>query len=197
MHPLSSTESNDSNIECELLGLLFSITHFNLFTFGRLVHAITDHKCLVSLFRNSLVDSSPRLTRMLFQFLDYTLEVTYQTGVQMHLSDAISWLSTHDNSKGTTLQNLDVSIHTIKELTGFNSLSVDKICQHTRKTKPCSCWYSTTMMVFRTPPQNFYIVSKLISTSEMNSVSQMVSSWRDITGLSFQKSKTTSNQHFA
>ena len=51
----------------------------------------------------------------------------------MHFSDAISRLSTHDNSKGTTVENLDISIHAIEELTGFNSLSVDKIRQHTTK----------------------------------------------------------------
>ena len=48
---LSTTESNYSNIECELLGLLFAITHFKHFTNGRLVHIITDHKTLVSLIR--------------------------------------------------------------------------------------------------------------------------------------------------
>ena len=40
---LSSTESNYSNIECELLGPLFVITHFKHFTYGRLVHVITYH----------------------------------------------------------------------------------------------------------------------------------------------------------
>ena len=70
---------------------------------------------------------------MLIQLLDYTLEVTYQPGAQMHLSDAISRLSTHENSKGATTQNLDISIHAIEELTGFNSLSVDKISQYTSK----------------------------------------------------------------
>ena len=104
-----------------------------LYNYGRPVHIITDQKPLVSLFRKSLVDSSPRLTKILVQLLDYTLEVTYQPGAQMHLSDAISRLSTHDNSEGTTIDNLDVSIHAIEELTGFNSLSVDKIHQHTSK----------------------------------------------------------------
>ena len=130
---LSTTESNYSNIERELLSLLFAITHFKHFTYGRLVHVITDHKPLVSLFRKSLVDSSPRLTRMLIQLLDYALEVMYQPGAQMHLSDAISCLSTHDNSKGTTIQNSDISTYAIEELTGFNLLSVDKICQHTTR----------------------------------------------------------------
>ena len=64
---LSTTELNYSNIECELLGFPFAIIHFKQFTYGRLVHVITDHKPLVSLFRKLLVDSSPRLTRMLVQ----------------------------------------------------------------------------------------------------------------------------------
>ena len=136
---LSVTESNYLNIEHELLGLLFAITHFKHFTYGRLVHVITDHKPLVSLFRKSLVDSSPRLTRMLMQLLDYILDVRYQPGAQMHLSDAFSRLLTHDNNTGKTIENLDVSVHSIEELTGFNSLSVDKIHQHTSKTTPCSC----------------------------------------------------------
>ena len=34
---LSTTESNYSNIECQLLGLLFAVTHFKHFTYGRLV----------------------------------------------------------------------------------------------------------------------------------------------------------------
>ena len=127
---LSPTESNYSNIKCELLGLLFAVTHFKHFTYGGPIHIITDHKPLVSLLRKSLVNLSPRLTRMLIQLLDYILHVTYQPGAQMHLSDAISRLSTHGNSKGTTIENLDVLIHVIKELTGFNSLPVDKIHQH-------------------------------------------------------------------
>ena len=54
---LSSTESNYmySNIECELLGVLFAITHFKHFTYGHTVHVITDHKPLVSLFKKSLL----------------------------------------------------------------------------------------------------------------------------------------------
>ena len=45
----------------------------------------------------------------------------------MHLSDAISRFSTHDNRKGTTIENLDVSIHALEELTGFNSDSSRKL----------------------------------------------------------------------
>ena len=49
----------------------------------------------------------------------------------MHLSDALSRLSSHNKAAGKTIKNLDVSIHAIEELTGFNSISVEKLHQHT------------------------------------------------------------------
>ena len=51
---LTSCESNYSNIERELLGVLFSVLHFKHFTYGHKVHIITDHKPPVSLFRKVL-----------------------------------------------------------------------------------------------------------------------------------------------
>ena len=47
---------------------------------------------------------------MLVQLLDFTLDVTYQPGTQMHLSDTISRLSSHDRNEYTTIENLDISI---------------------------------------------------------------------------------------
>ena len=48
----------------------------------------------------------------------------------MHLSDALSHLSSHNKAIGKIIKDLDVSIHAIEELTGFNSLSVDKLHHH-------------------------------------------------------------------
>ena len=62
---LTDTESNYSNIEREMLGVVFSILHFKHFTFGQKVHVITDHKPLITLFRKNLYATSPRLSRML------------------------------------------------------------------------------------------------------------------------------------
>ena len=49
----------------------------------------------------------------------------------MHLSYALSHLSSHNKATGQTIKNLDVSIHVIKELTRFDSFSVEKLCHHT------------------------------------------------------------------
>ena len=74
--------------------------HFKHFTYGHTVYVITDHKPLVSLFKKSLVDASPHLTPMLMQLLDYTLNVHYQPRERMHLSDALSCLSSHNMAAG-------------------------------------------------------------------------------------------------
>ena len=71
---LTDTESNYSNIECEMLGVVFSKLHFKHFTFGHKVHIITDHRPLITLFRKNLHATSPRLSHMLVQILDYNIE---------------------------------------------------------------------------------------------------------------------------
>ena len=110
---------------------IFQMIKYRLFTYGCTVYVITDHKPLVSLFKKSLVDASPHLTHMLMQLLDYTLNVQYQPGDKKHLSDALSHLSSHYKATGKTIKILDVSIHAIEELTGFNSISVEKLHHHT------------------------------------------------------------------
>ena len=57
-----TTESNYSNIEREMLGLVFSVLHFKHFTYGCQVTVITDHKPLITLFKKNIAASSPRLS---------------------------------------------------------------------------------------------------------------------------------------
>ena len=79
---------------------------------------------LLFLFQKSLGSSSPRLARMLLQILDFDLDGVYQPGSQMHLSDAISRLSSLNPDKGDTMPGLDVSIHDVSICTGFNATSI-------------------------------------------------------------------------
>ena len=124
---LCQRQSNYSNIERELLGVVFAVTHFKHFTYGRPVTIISDHKLLVSLFKKSLTSSSPCLSRMLLQILDYDLNIVYQEGSKMHLSDTISRLSTHQPDKGSTLTGMDITVHKVESCTNFSSVSLGKI----------------------------------------------------------------------
>ena len=50
--------------------------------------------------------------------IDYQLEVMYQPGTKMHLSDALSRLSSHnDTSKAKTMPGLDISVHDVEVFT--------------------------------------------------------------------------------
>ena len=55
---LTATESNYSNIECEMLGVVFSMLHFKHFMYGRQIHIITDHKPLITFFAKNLATTS-------------------------------------------------------------------------------------------------------------------------------------------
>ena len=89
---------------------------------------ITDHKPLVSLFEKSLTLSSPRLSWMLHCIIDYQLDVMYQPGTKMHLSDALSRLTSHsDNSKAKTIPGIEISVHDVEVFTEMSALSLAKI----------------------------------------------------------------------
>ena len=108
--------------------MLFTVLHFKHFTYGHKVHIITDHKPLVSLFKKSLTSASPRLSRMLLHILDYQLDMMYQPGTKMHLSDALSRLTSHNNnSKAEPITGLDVTVHDIQIFTEISPLSLEKI----------------------------------------------------------------------
>ena len=128
---LSEMESNYSNIKRELLGVVFAVTHFKHFTYGRPANIKSDHKPLVSLFKKSLTSSSPHLSRMLLQILDYDLSIVYQEGSKMHLSDAISRLSSHQPDKASTLPGMDITVHEVETCTNFSSVSLGKIREST------------------------------------------------------------------
>ena len=133
---LTFCESNYSNIERELLGVLVSVLHFKHFTYGRKVHIITDHKPLVSLVRKSLTSALPRLSRMLLCILDYQLDVMYQPRTKMHLSDALSRLTSHnDNSKANSIPGLDITVHDVEVFTEISPLSLVKI-KHVARDDP-------------------------------------------------------------
>ena len=142
---LTDTESTYSNIEREMVGVVFSILHFKHLTYGLKVHIIADHKPLITLFRKNLHATSLRLSPMLVQILDYNIKFHHQEGTKMHLSDALSRLNTHDSdtkkSRAKPVADFNVTIHDVEILTGFKSLSLDQIGRETE--------HDTDMQLFK------------------------------------------------
>ena len=65
---------------------------------------------------------------MLLHILDYQLDVMYQPGTKMHLSDALSRLTSHnDNSKGNSIPGLDITVHDVEVFTEISPFSLLKV----------------------------------------------------------------------
>ena len=68
---LTDTESNYSNIEREMLGIVFGLERFHHYVFGPQVVVKSDHKPLESITKKNIAKVPPRLQRMLLRIQPY------------------------------------------------------------------------------------------------------------------------------
>ena len=125
---ISDAETRYSNIERELLGVVWAVEHFHHYTFANKINIISDHKPLHPLFSGkSLVSCSPRTARLLLKIVDKDIRFFYQNGPTMHINDALSRLPTHNTKIGNQqeIQGLKVSISEVSPVqsnVSFNQL---------------------------------------------------------------------------
>ncbi len=88
---LTQSERRYSQIEKECLSLVFGCTRFDHFLHGRAkIKALTDHKPLETILAKSINSAPKRLQRMMLRLQKYHLEVVYQKGSRMYISDHLS-----------------------------------------------------------------------------------------------------------
>ena len=97
---LSDAETWYWNTERELLGIVFGIEHFKNFTFGRKTHIVIDNKELLPLFQKPFTNTILHLSRLLFCVSEYDVQLHYQPGSRMELSDALTRWSNHSTDAG-------------------------------------------------------------------------------------------------
>lgn len=87
---LTSAECRYSQLEKEMLAIVFSTEKFHRFIYGYKVAVKTDHKPLVTIFKSSFQKVPGRLQRMRLSCVNYDLEVSYMPGSQQFIADALS-----------------------------------------------------------------------------------------------------------
>ena len=103
--------------------------HFKHYVYNHSITVISDHKPLSTLFQKSLQRTAPRLTQMLLKMSNYNINVIYQPGNTMQLSNALSQLKSHNIADGnkTEMRNLDVTIHDIEITDSVSITALSKI----------------------------------------------------------------------
>ena len=87
---LTETEQRYSNIERELLAIVFAIERLNHYTFGRTITVQSDHQPLQSIWKKSTVSASPRLQKLLLRLAHYDINIEFLWGKENVIADALS-----------------------------------------------------------------------------------------------------------
>ena len=129
---LSEAETRYSNIERELLGVVWAVEHFNHYTFANRIHIISDHKPLQPLFHGKmLVTCSPRTARLLLKIINKDIKFYYQNGPTMHISDALSRLSDHNTKKGNTQEEKSLNVKICEVCPVKSNITINQVKQET------------------------------------------------------------------
>ena len=111
---LTRAESEYSNIERELLAVLYACERLHIYTYGRTVTVHTDHKPLESIFLKPISLAPARLQRMLLRLRTYNLDVKYVGAKSVLLADTLSRLIKPDSHP--PIPDLDVNIAQVMQI---------------------------------------------------------------------------------
>ena len=90
---LTPAEKQYSNIERELLAVVFAMERLHHYVYGYTVTVETDHKPLVSILHKTIATASPRLQHLLLRLAQYDLDIVYPKGKKNVIADALSRVS--------------------------------------------------------------------------------------------------------
>ena len=89
---LPKSAKNFGITELELTGLLVNIHGFMQLPRNRYFKVLIDHKAIEYMIKSKTESPTTRLKTVLFKLSEYTIELKYQKGSEMHTSDALSRL---------------------------------------------------------------------------------------------------------
>ena len=87
---LTDTETRYTQIEKEMLAIVFLAEKFLQYTFGHKVEVQSDHKPLESILKKLLFSVPRRLQGMMMRLQRYNLQVKYTQGKLLYLADTLS-----------------------------------------------------------------------------------------------------------
>ena len=136
---LTGAEQRYSNIKREALGILHGMEKFHHYCFGREVLIITDHKLLVSIYKQDVATLSQcAYSTYCLKFIN-TGSRLYTTGPKIFIAD---WLSHHNHLEGKDkpIKDMDIRIDAIQSVTDIlECVSISQIQQASTQDDHLQC----------------------------------------------------------
>ena len=132
---LPKSAKNFGVTELELTGLLVNIHSFMQLLHNRYFKVLVDHKAIEYMIKSKTESPTTRLKTLLLKLSEYTIDLKYQKGSEMHTSDALSRLhnvtDTPDQKDVIPLNFLHFTPHYIEH--SYSHL-VENLYAHKTKT---------------------------------------------------------------
>ena len=143
---LPETEQRYSNIERELLAIVFAVKTLNHYTFGRTITVQSDNQPLQSIWKKSIVSASPRLQKLLLRLAHYDLNIEFLRGKENVIADALSRVCPLQSSNSKTKDsNIDViPVHHITQTTPVSKTRLRELRLATQSDLTLSSLTKTT-----------------------------------------------------
>ena len=129
---MTETEKRYSNIERELLGVVFGLERLNHYTFGSQITVETDHQPVTSIWKKTIANSSPRLQRLLLRLAQYDIHIEYLRGRENIIADALSHvgpLAPESQDYTTSLNNVDkIPVHQLTQIAPASTARLHRAC---------------------------------------------------------------------
>lgn len=116
---LSQAQQAYSQIEKELLAILFGCTKFHQYIYGRNATVETDHKPIVSLFKKPIFSIPARLQRIMLRLQPYDINIVYKPGKYLYVADTLSRCALAENALTDLEDDIDLQVNLV-----INSLSI-------------------------------------------------------------------------
>ena len=131
---LTETESRHSNIEREMLGIMFGLERFHQYVYGRHVEVHMDHKPLEFIYTKHLFAAPPSLARRLLRIQQYDVSIKYVHGSDVKLADALSRVNQCNTGP---IRGLDLSVHEVHMHLNASQHVLGKFAWKHRNTALC------------------------------------------------------------
>ena len=117
---LSSTVTIET-IEMDVLGILHGLQQFHHYCFAWEIHIITDHKPLVSIFKEDIATFSQGFQYILVKIYQYKIYIIYKPAPDLYMTDCLS-RQNHVGNKYKELVGMWLSINSIDATTKIPAL---------------------------------------------------------------------------